>query len=122
MKEGTATIVFSAQDLIDEDWIDGKSDTFFRMYKETANGQWDSAYTSEIIKNNHNPKWKPFTISIHKEDYERRLKVQVYDHDSLSRNDEIGNFIAPMRQFKEGTIFQLTTSGQIRVEKFNVAG
>ena len=120
LKEGTATIVFSAQNLIDEDWI-GKSDTFFRMFKETANGQWDSEYTSEIIENNHNPKWKPFRISIQKEDYERRVKVKVYDHDSHTRNDEIGSFIASMRQLKEGTIFQLTTSGQIRVERFNVA-
>ena len=92
------------------------------MYKETANGKWATVYTSEVIQNNHNPEWKTFTISILKEDYGRRVKVRVYDHDSIGANDELGSFIAPMRQLKAGTEFQLTTSGKLRVEEFYAVG
>ena len=92
------------------------------MYKETANGQWALAHKSEVISDRHNLEWKPFRVPILKEDYERRVKVRVYDYDSHSGDDEIGSFIAPMSQLKVGTEFKLKSSGKLRVEGFDVVG
>ena len=57
-KEGTATIVLSAEKLRDKDQHAGKSDPFFRMLKESADGtiehndgKWTLAHKSETIQN-----------------------------------------------------------------------
>ena len=103
-----ATIAFSAEKLADQDFL-GKSDPFFTIYKETTDRNWVVVYTSEVISNCINPKWKPFCKSIGElcdGDYEKKLKIRVVDHDHLQSDDEIGSFTTTMSQLKAGTTFK----------------
>ncbi len=56
----------------------GKSDPFFVISKMTAGGGLTPVHKSEVINNNLNPKWQPFSISVGKlcnGDYNCTLKV-----------------------------------------------
>ena len=98
----------------------GKSDPYFKMYKESDDGQWVLLYTSAFIDDNHNPTWKAFDITI--QDYDKRIKIQVYDKDVGKDDDEIGTFIAYRCQLKAGTMFELPNdSGRLCVERFDTA-
>merc|ERR1712126_663607 len=78
----------------------GKSDPYFNMMKKMPNGQWSLVYTSEVIKNNANPRWngveKP-VAEICNGDYNRDLKIEIFDYDSSGENDLIGEFTTNLR-------------------------
>jgi len=84
----------------------GKSDPYFNMMKKMSNGQWSLVYTSEVIKNNANPKWngmeKPIT-EICNGEYDRELKIEIYDYDSSGDNDLIGEFTTNLRSLSTAT-------------------
>ena len=83
----------------------GKSDPYYNLCKKMSNGQWSLVYKSEVIKNNSNPKWlalnKPVT-EICNGDYDRELKVEVFDYDSSGENDLIGEFVTNLRSLSTG--------------------
>merc|ERR1712038_231896 len=84
----------------------GKSDPYYTLYKKMSNGQWSLVYTSEVIKNNANPKWtgmdKPIT-ELCNGDYDRDLKIEVFDYDSSGENDLIGEFTTNLRSLSTAT-------------------
>lgn len=90
----TAEIQFRAEKLDKKDLF-GKSDPFFVVSKfMPTNGQYSIVYRSEYIKNNLNPTWKPFKIKVRDLcncDYDRGLKIDVYDWDSNGKHDLIGS-------------------------------
>uniref|UniRef100_A0A8C6LWJ3 Copine 3 n=1 Tax=Nothobranchius furzeri TaxID=105023 RepID=A0A8C6LWJ3_NOTFU len=62
----------------------GKSDPFLEFYKQTETG-WQLAHRTEVIKNNLNPTWKPFRISMQSlcgGDVEKLIKVNC----AISKN------------------------------------
>ena len=83
----------------------GKSDPFYNLSKKMPNGQWSLVYKSEVIKNNSNPRWsamdKPIT-ELCNGDYERELKVEIFDYDSTGQNDLIGEFTTNLRSLSSG--------------------
>jgi len=71
----------------------GQSDPYFLIQKSTEDNQYLTVYQSETIMSNLNPVWKPFKISIAKlcnGDYQRTLKVIVYDWNKYSQPELIG--------------------------------
>jgi hypothetical protein len=84
----------------------GKSDPYYDLSKKMGNGQWSLVYKSEVIKNNANPKWsgmeKPIT-EICNGDYDRDLKIEVFDYDSSGENDLIGEFTTNLRSLSTAT-------------------
>ena len=84
----------------------GKSDPYFNMMKKMPNGQWSLVYTSEVIKNNANPRWngveKP-VAEICNGDYNRELKIEIFDYDSSGENDLIGEFTTNLRSLSTAT-------------------
>ena len=84
----------------------GKSDPYFNMMKKMSNGQWSLVYTSEVIKNNANPRWngmeKPIS-EICNGEYDRDLKIEIFDYDSSGENDLIGEFTTNLRSLSTAT-------------------
>lgn len=73
----------------------GKSDPFFVLSKMSSGGKMTKVKTSEVIKNNLNPTWAPMTLSLNdmcNGDYNKSLKIDVYDSDGDSKHDLIGSF------------------------------
>uniref|UniRef100_A0A1A8D9Y2 Copine-3 n=1 Tax=Nothobranchius kadleci TaxID=1051664 RepID=A0A1A8D9Y2_NOTKA len=83
----------------------GKSDPFLEFYKQTETG-WQLAHRTEVIKNNLNPTWKPFRISMQSlcgGDVEKLIKVDCYDYNNSGSHDFIGSFQTTLSQIQQAT-------------------
>ncbi len=102
------TFQMAAKGLDKKDFL-GKSDPFYVLSKSTASGQFVVVRKSEVIKNNLNPTWRPMTIPVRElcnNDYERQLKVDVYDWDSDGGHDLIGTFRTDLKTLSVAAIEQ----------------
>jgi Ca2+-dependent lipid-binding protein len=100
----TATISFTASNLDKKDLL-GKSDPYLVISKAYSDGSFSVVHRTEIIKNNLNPQWEPFIISVQQlcsGDYERTLKIECYDWDMKSGDDLIGSFITNLKKLSAG--------------------
>jgi hypothetical protein len=99
-----ATISFTASNLDKKDlW--GKSDPYLVISKAYSDGSFSVVHRTKIIKNNLNPQWEPFIISVQQlcsGDYDRTLKIECYDWDKTSGDDLIGSFITNLRKLSAG--------------------
>ncbi|XP_043914403.1 copine-6 [Protopterus annectens] len=85
-------LAFSAQKLDNKDLF-SKSDPFMEIYKINNDGTEQLVRRTEVVKNNLNPKWEPFRVSLHSLcscDYNKQLKFIIYDYDSSGKHDFIG--------------------------------
>uniref|UniRef100_A0A8C2YVE6 Copine family member 9 n=1 Tax=Cyclopterus lumpus TaxID=8103 RepID=A0A8C2YVE6_CYCLU len=114
------TIVFSAEELsncrdiatmqlcankLDKKDFFGKSDPFLVFYRSNEDGTFTICHKTEVIKNNLNPVWQPFTIPVRalcNGDYDRTVKVDVYDWDRDGSHDFIGEFTTSYRELSRG--------------------
>ena len=117
----------------------GSSDPYYLLYKKMANGQWALVYKSEVIKNNCNPRWLIMERSVAElcnGDYQRELKIEIFDYDSTSKDDVIGEFVTNLQSLKNGVQSQIRyevinyqkqrnkrgykNSGTVSVKQFNI--
>ena len=81
--------------------VDGffsKSDPFFvlqsRELNDVGGRQWQPVHRSETIKNDLNPTWKDFSISMEKlcgGDKNHALQIEVYDWEKNGKHQDMGN-------------------------------
>uniref|UniRef100_A0A2D4F0Q8 Copine-3 n=3 Tax=Micrurus TaxID=8634 RepID=A0A2D4F0Q8_MICCO len=84
----------------------GKSDPYLEFHKQTSEGKWVMVHRTEVIKNNLNPVWRPFKISLNSlcyGDMDKAIKVECYDYDNDGSHDLIGTFQATMTKLKEAS-------------------
>ncbi|XP_010013865.1 PREDICTED: copine-3 [Nestor notabilis] len=84
----------------------GKSDPYLEFHKQTGDGNWVMVHRTEVIKNNLNPVWRPFKISLNSlcySDMDKLIKVECYDYDSDGSHDLIGSFQTTMSKLKEAS-------------------
>ncbi len=95
-------IQFAAKGLDKKDTF-GKSDPFYIISRATGNGQWTVVAKSGVIKNTLNPTWPAVTMHVRElcnGDYDRQLRMDVYDWDDNSDNDLIGSFTTTLNDLK----------------------
>uniref|UniRef100_A0A6I8QF15 Copine V n=1 Tax=Xenopus tropicalis TaxID=8364 RepID=A0A6I8QF15_XENTR len=83
----------------------GKSDPFLVFYRSNEDGTFTICHKTEVIKNTLNPVWQPFTIPVRalcNGDYDRTVKVDVYDWDRGGSHDFIGEFTTSYRELSRG--------------------
>nr|CBN81767.1 Copine-3 [Dicentrarchus labrax] len=81
------------------------SDPFLEFYRQTETG-WQLAHRTEVVKNNLNPTWRPFRISLRSlcgGHVEKSIKVDCYDHHFSGSHDLIGSFKATLAEMQMGT-------------------
>ncbi|KAM7317517.1 hypothetical protein ACRRTK_023819 [Alexandromys fortis] len=74
---------FCANKLDKKDFF-GKSDPFLVFYRSNEDGSFTICHKTEVVKNTLNPVWQAFKISVRalcNGDYDRTIKVEVYDWD-----------------------------------------
>ncbi|XP_026308199.1 copine-8-like [Piliocolobus tephrosceles] len=79
---------FCANKLDKKDFF-GKSDPFLVFYRSNEDGSFTICHKTEVVKNTLNPVWQAFKISVRalcNGDYDRTIKVEVYDWDRDGRN------------------------------------
>lgn len=68
-----------------------------------GHGQFTPVYKSQVIKNNLSPTWDLFSIKVRdlcNGDYDRQLKVDIYDWDQKGAHDLIGSFTTTLNGMK----------------------
>ncbi|XP_040424864.1 copine-9 isoform X7 [Cygnus olor] len=79
----------------------GKSDPFLVFYRSNEDGTFTICHKTEVVKNTLNPVWQPFTIPVRalcNGDYDRTVKIDVYDWDRDGSHDFIGEFATSYRE------------------------
>ncbi|XP_031810557.1 copine-9 isoform X9 [Sarcophilus harrisii] len=79
----------------------GKSDPFLVFYRSNEDGTFTICHKTEVVKNTLNPVWQPFTIPVRalcNGDYDRTVKIDVYDWDRDGSHDFIGEFTTSYRE------------------------
>ncbi|KAG9483523.1 copine-9 isoform X1 [Eleutherodactylus coqui] len=98
------TLQLCANKLDKKDFF-GKSDPFLVFYRSNEDGTFTICHKTEVIKNTLNPVWQPFTIPVRalcNGDYDRTVKVDVYDWDRGGSHDFIGEFTTSYRELSRG--------------------
>ena len=106
---------FSAHKLDKKDTF-GKSDPFYVISKGMPSGQFIVVHRSEVIKNKLSPTWKTIHMlmkDLCSNDFERPLKIDVYDEDMDGEHDLIGSFTTDL------TTLKLSASKNIQYPLFN---
>uniref|UniRef100_A0A3Q3GYN7 Copine 8 n=1 Tax=Labrus bergylta TaxID=56723 RepID=A0A3Q3GYN7_9LABR len=83
----------------------GKSDPFMVFYRSNEDGTFTICHKTEVIKNTLNPVWQAFKIPVRalcNGDYDRTIKVEVYDWDRDGGHDFIGEFSTSYRELSRG--------------------
>ncbi|XP_043108450.1 copine-5-like [Puntigrus tetrazona] len=99
-----ATMQFCANKLDKKDFF-GRSDPFMVFYRSNEDGTFTICHKTEVVKNTLNPVWQPFTIPVRalcNGDYDRTIKVEVYDWDRDGSHDFIGEFTTSYRELARG--------------------
>ncbi|XP_075951532.1 copine-9-like isoform X1 [Anarhichas minor] len=99
-----ATMQLCANKLDKKDFF-GKSDPFLVFYRSNEDGTFTICHKTEVIKNTLNPAWQPFTIPVRalcNGDYDRTVKIDVYDWDRDGSHDFIGEFTTSYRELSRG--------------------
>ncbi|CAD8187578.1 unnamed protein product [Paramecium octaurelia] len=86
---------FSGINLKKMDGIFGKTDPFLKFYLFTE-GVWCHVYQTEYLKDNLNPQWKQFEVSLQRlcfNDENKKFKVECVDkHEKGKYNQIVGSF------------------------------
>uniref|UniRef100_A0A4W2C2E7 Copine 5 n=4 Tax=Bos TaxID=9903 RepID=A0A4W2C2E7_BOBOX len=99
-----ATMQFCANKLDKKDFF-GKSDPFLVFYRSNEDGTFTICHKTEVVKNTLNPVWQTFSIPVRalcNGDYDRTIKVEVYDWDRDGSHDFIGEFTTSYRELARG--------------------
>ncbi|XP_032830428.1 copine-1-like isoform X1 [Petromyzon marinus] len=97
------TMEVEASNLDKKDFM-SKSDPFLEFYKQGLDGKWQLVHRTEVVKNNLNPKWKTFQISLQSlcnGELDRPIKVSCSDADDDGSHDLIGEFETCMKKLLE---------------------
>ncbi|XP_038255033.1 copine-8 isoform X5 [Dermochelys coriacea] len=95
---------FCANKLDKKDFF-GKSDPFLVFYRSNEDGSFTISHKTEVVKNTLNPVWQAFKISVRalcNGDYDRTIKIEVYDWDRDGSHDFIGEFTTSYRELSRG--------------------
>mmetsp|Transcript_34942 Transcript_34942/g.45060 ORF Transcript_34942/g.45060 Transcript_34942/m.45060 type:complete len:693 (+) Transcript_34942:37-2115(+) len=88
--------------LANKDGFFSKSDPYFEIHKAREDGTWVPVYRSIYIKNTLNPVWPTARrISIQticNGDYDRPLRIEVYDIDNDGSHDDMGRTETNVRE------------------------
>ncbi|XP_053401180.1 copine-3-like isoform X3 [Mercenaria mercenaria] len=97
-----AVCTFKARKLENKDFL-GKSDPYLEILRGNPDGSWQVVHRTEVVKNNLNPHWRPFTIPVHTlcgGDKSKPVKFDVYDWDSDGSHDMIGGFTVSVKDLE----------------------
>ncbi|KAL9649914.1 hypothetical protein ABK040_011387 [Willaertia magna] len=99
------SLKLSATSLDKKDWF-GKSDPFVVISRAPLEDtDFQPVYKSEYYKNTLNASWKPFQIQVQKlnnGDYERPLRIEVFDWNRSGAHELIGYVAISLRQLLDG--------------------
>ncbi|KAF7249973.1 Copine-9 [Varanus komodoensis] len=104
----------------------GKSDPFLVFYRSNEDGTFTICHKTEVVKNNLNPVWQPFSIPVRalcNGDYDRTVKIDVYDWDRDGSHDFIGEFATSYRELSRAqsqfTVYEVSLFSMVVLNVLN---
>ena len=100
----TLLLTFEANNLDNKDFF-GKSDPFLEMSRANENGEFSLVHRTEVVDNDLSPTWKPFEKDVSalcNGDYDRVLKIEVFDDDDGGDHDFIGSCQTDLKTLVKG--------------------
>ncbi|XP_043937782.1 copine-7 [Protopterus annectens] len=100
---GYVELFFRAKKLDDKDLF-SKSDPYMELYRVNDDGSDQLVYRTEVVKNNLNPVWEPFKVSLSSLcscDVKRKLRGLIWDYDARGKHDFIGEFTATFEEMQK---------------------
>ncbi|XP_025114758.1 copine-3-like isoform X5 [Pomacea canaliculata] len=110
IKEGDENVLTFRGKALDKMDFFGKSDPYLEILRSTPGGSWQLVHRTEVVKNNLNPSWKPFELSVNTlcgRNKKQIMKFDVYDWDSDGSHDYIGGFSAPLEDMLQAQQHEL---------------
>ncbi|XP_062401983.1 copine-1 isoform X3 [Sardina pilchardus] len=104
IKDNRAIVLEMEAKGLDKKDLFGKSDPFLEFFKKQDDGKWQLVHRTEVVKNNLNPSWRKFNVSLHtfcNGDLNKPIKVTCYDKDEDTSSDMIGEFTCTTAQLLE---------------------
>ncbi|XP_062857934.1 copine-8 [Trichomycterus rosablanca] len=83
----------------------GKSDPFLVFSRSNEDGTFTICHKTEVVKNTLDPVWQAFKIPVRalcNGDYDRAIKIEVFDWDRDGGHDYIGEFKTSYRELSKG--------------------
>ncbi|XP_023235399.1 copine-3-like [Centruroides sculpturatus] len=102
-------LAFHAKKLDNKEFF-SKSDPFLEFRKQESDGNWTVVHRTEVIKNNLNPIWRPFTIKMQNlggNNPETGILIYCYDYESDGEHAIIGQCSTSLAQILEAQHHQL---------------
>jgi len=118
------TLDLTAQNLDKKDLF-SESDPFYCVYRNNTDGTDTLVYRSEWIKDTASPDWAPITLDCAKlclGDWDRNLRIEVYDWDRDGGHDFIGDCNTTMEELSQGEDFQILQFDLINPKKVEKKG
>eukprot|EP00002_Diphylleia_rotans_P021306 TRINITY_DN414_c0_g1_i2.p1 TRINITY_DN414_c0_g1~~TRINITY_DN414_c0_g1_i2.p1 ORF type:complete len:454 (-),score=90.44 TRINITY_DN414_c0_g1_i2:226-1587(-) len=115
---------FQAKNLEKKDFL-GKSDPFLVINRKVGEGNYQSIHKTEYIKQNLNPTWKPFTLTMSElcnGQTDRFIKIDCYDWDSDTSQDYIGSCEVRVSQLLAGATFPLINPKKTSKSSYSNSG
>ncbi|XP_059147710.1 copine-3-like isoform X2 [Physella acuta] len=112
IKEGTEStlLTFRASKLDKKDFF-GKSDPYLEIHRAALDGSWQMVHKTEVIKNNLNPSWRPFQLSLQKlcgGNRLQKIKIDCYDWDNDGSHDFIGTCTTTFEEMSRAATQEVT--------------
>ncbi|XP_067130751.1 copine-3-like [Centruroides vittatus] len=102
-------LAFHAKKLDNKEFF-SKSDPFLEFRKQESDGNWTVVHRTEVIKNNLNPIWRPFTIKMQNlggNNPETGILIYCYDYESDGEHAIIGQCSTSLAQILEAQHHQV---------------
>ena len=100
----TVFFTFEAKKLDNKDTF-SKSDPFLEVSRSNENGEFSIVHRTEVVDNDLSPKWSTFEKhmgALCNGDYDRGLKLEVFDDDDGGDHDSIGRCFTNLRTLVKG--------------------
>ena len=81
-----------------------KSDPFYSIFRSREDGSWVQVFKSTVVMDNLNPTWPPVKLSVQSlcnGDYDRALRIEVWDWDKNGAHDSMGSTETTLRSVIE---------------------